>query len=100
LNDSCIGFPHPRGCPGWKSIASLEIPLGMRDEWDYYIKLVCENFIVLDRGTYDALCWSRNTKNESFTVRLGYKTWMEESLTCSKKMVAETTMEIQIPNQM
>lgn len=45
LYDACVGFPQPRGRLGWKSSASLGLPLEMMDEWESYISLLCENFI-------------------------------------------------------
>jgi hypothetical protein len=51
----------------------------MRDEWNSFITLLCENFITLDREYEDSLCWSKNPHNGSYIVKLGYKAWLEEN---------------------
>jgi hypothetical protein len=73
-----IGAPHLRGHLGWKDAYMLDLPEELQDEWESYVKLLCENFIILDEETKDSLCWSRNPKSGSYIVKLGYRSWVEE----------------------
>jgi hypothetical protein len=78
LSDLNIGFPQLRGRGGWKNAYSLNLPLDMHDEWNSFINLLCEIFITLDREYEDSLCWSKNSQNDSYMIKLGYKAWLEE----------------------
>jgi hypothetical protein len=80
LNDARIGFPQPRGRLGWKNAAILGLPAELSEEWNSYVRLLCENFISLDEDSDDSLSWSLNPKNGCYTVKLGYKAWMENRL--------------------
>lgn len=62
----------------WKDTELLGLPANLTQEWDSFISLLCENFISIDEGTEDALCWSKNLKGGSFTSKLGYNTWEKE----------------------
>jgi hypothetical protein len=85
LSDINTGFPQIRGRLGWKNADSLDLPEAMRDEWNSFISLLCENFISLDRDSEDSLCWSKNTQNGSYSVKLGYKAWLEDNFVTHPK---------------
>jgi hypothetical protein len=44
-----------------------------------------QKFITLDDKSNESLCWSKNPKEESFTMKLGYKFWHEEIFEGPKK---------------
>jgi hypothetical protein len=84
LYDTDIGSPQPRGRSGWKDESMLGLNGDMATEWNSYIGLMCENHILLDNEIEDSLCWSKNHKGGSFTVKLGYKSWQEFNLVGGK----------------
>jgi len=85
IYDACIGLPQPRGCLGWKSVDTICLPAKLVEKWDNYIGRLCKNFISMDEEANDTLCWSKNTKDGTFTAKLGYKVWQEDNFEGPKK---------------
>ena len=79
LSDVCVGEPQMRGRVEWKDSASLGLSGDLVEECDSYIYLLCEKSIAIVRETKDSLCWSMNSKDGSFNVKLGYKACFEAS---------------------
>jgi hypothetical protein len=79
LSDLNTGYPQIRGRLGWKSAFSLGLREALRDEWNSYISLLCENLISLDRDSKDSFCWSKNSQNDCYSVKMGYKIWPEDN---------------------
>jgi hypothetical protein len=64
---------------------SLGIVGALAEEWRSYVGFLCEIFISLDNDIEDSLCWSKNLRGGTFTMKLGYKVWKEDLFTGPKK---------------
>jgi hypothetical protein len=50
----------------------LGLPKALSEEWNSFISLLCENFISLNDEIKDSLCWFKNPKDKTFTVKVRY----------------------------
>jgi len=74
MHDVHLGDPQLRSYEGWKDASLLGLPDDLPAEWNSFISLLCENFISLESDIEEFLCWSKNPRDGTFTIKISYKT--------------------------
>ena len=58
---------------GWKTTQELCLLGASTVEWNCYVTGLVIRFIHLEKDELDKLIWTKNSKGESFSAKLGYQ---------------------------